>query len=58
VIAGMPLGGAISSALAGWVIDNYGVKNGLFIPTGFLVGSLLSLIPFTNIWRKLLKPIH
>jgi hypothetical protein len=54
----MPLGGAISSALAGWVIDNYGVKNGLFIPTGFLVGSLLSLIPFTNIWRKLLKPIH
>lgn len=58
VIAGMPLGGAISSAYAGWVIDNFGVKSGLIIPTGFLVGSLLSLIPFTNVWRRLLRPTN
>ena len=32
VVAGMPLGGAISSALGGWIIDTYGAQTAFWVP--------------------------
>jgi len=55
VIAGMPLGGALASAITGVVIDHYGATTGLLIPTLFLCGSLLTVLPYRNSWRLLLN---
>ena len=41
VVAGMPLGGAISSALGGWVIDTYGAQSAL-CASGIYVCSIIS----------------
>ena len=46
VVAGMPFGGAISSALGGWVIDHYGAQSAFWVPLGFMVAALLATLPF------------
>ena len=54
VVAGMPLGGAVSSALAGWVIDNYGARTAFWVPLGFMCAALLATLPFFRIYKGLI----
>ena len=53
VTTGTPTGGAIGSALAGQVIDNFGVKLGFFIPICTLFIANLALLPYFREWVRL-----
>ena len=54
VVAGMPLGGAISSALSGWVIDHYGAQRAFWVPFAFMIAALLATLPFFRIYKALI----
>ena len=54
VVAGMPLGGAISSALGGWVIDTYGAQNAFWVPLGFMCAALLATLPYFRVYKGLI----
>ena len=54
VVAGMPLGGAISSALGGWVIDTYGAQSALWVPLGFMCAALLATLPYFRVYKGLI----
>ena len=54
VVAGMPLGGAISSALGGWVIDTYGAQSALWVPLGFMCAALLATLPYFRVYKQLI----
>jgi MFS family permease len=51
VIAGMPLGGAISSALAGIVIDNFGAEAAFWVPLGFMFAAIATTLPYLSTYR-------
>jgi MFS family permease len=51
VIAGMPLGGAISSAIAGVVIDHYGAQSAFWVPLGFMVAAIVTTLPYLSTYR-------
>ena len=51
VTAGIPLSGALSSFLAGRIIDNHGASAGLWLPFGFLLLACLSTIPYAKEYR-------
>ena len=53
VLAGMPLGGAVSSAVAGWVIDNYGAHYGFFVPFACLCCAMAMSLPYFRTWNRL-----
>lgn len=53
VTTGTPTGGAIGSALAGQVIDNFGVKLGFWIPITTLFLANLALLPYIREWVRL-----
>jgi MFS family permease len=54
VVAGMPLGGAIASALGGWVIDTYGAQSALWVPLGFMCAALLATLPYFRVYKGLI----
>ena len=54
VVAGMPLGGALSSALGGWVIDNYGARTAFWVPLGFMCAALLATLPYFRVYKGLI----
>jgi len=58
VIAGMPLGGAISSALAGIVIDNYGAQAAFWVPLGFMVAAMVTTLPYLSTYRTAIGYAH
>lgn len=51
VIAGMPLGGAISSALAGLVIDHSGAQMAFWVPLGFMFAAIVTTLPYLSAYR-------
>jgi len=51
VIAGMPLGGALASALAGVVIDNSGAQMAFWVPLGFMFAALATTLPYLSTYR-------
>jgi len=51
VIAGMPLGGAISSALAGVVIDHSGAQMAFWVPLGFMFAAIVTTLPYLSTYR-------
>ena len=53
VVAGMPLGGALSSAIAGWVIDNYGAERGFILPVASLACAMAMSLPYFRTWNRL-----
>ena len=53
VTTGTPTGGAIGSALAGQIIDNFGVKLGFWIPITTLFLANLALLPYIREWVRL-----
>lgn len=50
-ISALNLGGALPTALTGYIIDNYGVTVAFAIPVGCMLLSVLSLLPFANYWQ-------
>lgn len=53
VITGTPTGGAIGSAVAGQVIDNFGTAQGFYIPVLALFIANLALLPYLKVWIRL-----
>jgi MFS family permease len=53
VVAGMPVGGAVTSAIAGWVIDNYGAERGFWIPIASLFCAITMALPYFRTWNRL-----
>jgi len=53
VVAGMPLGGALSSAIAGWVIDHHGAERGFWVVLGSLLGAVIMSLPYFRTWNRL-----
>ena len=53
VITGTPTGGAIGSAIAGQVIDNFGTREGFLIPIFALIIANLALLPYFKVWIRL-----
>jgi MFS family permease len=53
VITGTPTGGAIGSAIAGQVIDNFGTSQGFYIPVLALFIANLALLPYLKVWIRL-----
>jgi len=51
VIAGMPLGGAVASALAGVVIDNSGAQMAFWVPLGFMFAAIMTTLPYLSTYR-------
>ena len=59
VTAGMPIGGATASALAGWIIDNHGAETAFWVPMGFMVASLCATLAYFSTYRALISyPQH
>ena len=53
VITGTPTGGAIGSAVAGQIIDNFGTTQGFYIPVLALFIANLALLPYLKVWIRL-----
>ena len=51
VIAGMPLGGALASALAGVVIDHSGAQAAFWVPLGFMFAAIATTLPYLSTYR-------
>jgi len=51
VIAGMPLGGALASALAGVVIDHAGAQSAFWVPLGFMLAAVATTLPYFSTYR-------
>jgi len=58
VIAGMPLGGAISSALAGVVIDHSGAQMAFWVPLGFMFAAIVTTLPYLSTYRAAIGYAH
>jgi len=54
VVAGMPLGGAISSALSGQVIDRFGADIAFWVPLGFMIAACAATLPYFNTYKALI----
>lgn len=54
VVAGMPLGGAMSSAIAGWIIDNYGAQTAFWVPLGFMIAAVVATLPYLTTYKALI----
>ena len=53
VTTGTPTGGAIGSAIAGQLIDNYGSTRGFLVPILALFIANLALLPYFKVWVRL-----
>jgi MFS family permease len=54
VVAGMPLGGAIASALSGQVIDEFGAEIAYWVPLGFMIAASLATLPYFKVFKALI----
>ncbi|CAB4715691.1 unannotated protein [freshwater metagenome] len=54
VVAGMPLGGAMASALAGWSIDTYGAQTAYWVPLAFMAAALLATLAYFTTYSSLI----
>ena len=55
VVAGMPVGGALASAVSGWSIDRYGAQISFWVPLGFLIAALLATLPYFTTYQALIS---
>jgi MFS family permease len=51
VIAGMPLGAAVASALSGVIIDNSGAQMAFWVPLGFMLVAMATTLPYLSTYR-------
>ena len=54
VIAGMPLGGALSGTIAGLIIDNHGAQSAFWVPLGFVIAALVATLPYFTTYKALI----
>ena len=54
VIAGMPIGGALASALAGQVIDRFGSEIAYWVPLGFMIAACAATLPYFSTYKALI----
>ena len=54
VVAGMPLGGAISGTIAGLIIDNHGAQSAFWVPLGFVIAALVATLPYFTTYKALI----
>lgn len=51
-IAALNLGGAIPTAITGYIIDTYGSTVAFIVPLACVMIGVLSLLPFLRLWKK------
>jgi predicted MFS family arabinose efflux permease len=54
VVAGMPMGGAISSALSGQIIDRFGADIAFWVPLGFMIAACAATLPYFQTYKGLI----
>jgi MFS family permease len=54
VVAGMPLGGALASPIAGWSIDTYGAQSAYWVPLAFMCAALVATLPYLTTYSALI----
>jgi predicted MFS family arabinose efflux permease len=54
VVAGMPLGGAFASAIAGLVIDQFGADIAYWVPLGFMIAACAATLPYFQTYKALI----
>lgn len=54
VVAGMPIGGALSSALSGQIIDLYGADIAFWVPLGFMIAACAATLPYLQTYKALI----
>ena len=58
VVAGMPLGGAFASALAGQIIDQFGSDIAFWVPLGFMIAACAATLPYFQTYKALIGYPH
>ena len=58
VVAGMPLGGAFASAVAGLVIDRFGADIAYWVPLGFMIAACAAILPYFQTYKGLIGYSH
>jgi predicted MFS family arabinose efflux permease len=48
------LGGAISSALSGVIIDRFGADIAFWVPLGFMMAACAATLPYFNTYKALI----
>jgi MFS family permease len=54
VVAGMPMGGALSSALSGQIIDRFGADIAFWVPLGFMIAACAATLPYFQTYKGLI----
>ena len=54
VVAGMPMGSAISSALSGQVIDAFGAEIAFWVPLGFMIAACVATLLYFSTYKALI----
>jgi MFS family permease len=54
VVAGMPMGGAIASALSGQIIDRFGSDIAFWVPLGFMIAACAATLPYFQTYKALI----
>ena len=58
VVAGMPMGGALASALAGQTIDRFGADIAYWVPLGFMIAACAAILPYFQTYKGLIGYSH
>ena len=54
VVAGMPMGGAIASAMSGVIIDRFGSDIAYWVPLGFMIAACAATLPYFQTYKALI----
>jgi MFS family permease len=54
VVAGMPMGGALASALSGQIIDRFGADIAYWVPLGFMIAACAAILPYFQTYKGLI----
>jgi MFS family permease len=58
VVAGMPMGGALASALSGQIIDRFGSDIAFWVPLGFMIAACAATLPYFRTYKALIGYPH
>ena len=58
VVAGMPMGGAVASALSGQIIDRFGADIAYLVPLGFMIAACAAILPYFQTYKGLIGYSH
>jgi MFS family permease len=58
VVAGMPMGGALASAVSGQIIDRFGADIAYWVPLGFMIAACAAILPYFQTYKGLIGYSH